>query len=71
LLLMGCAPATVVAVGLFCFAVARTLLSSVGLVQFIEPSLGFLLAIDWFGDAPDPLKAVGLGFVWAGLLVCL
>lgn len=33
--------------------------------------LGALFAIYWFGEAPDPIKAVGFTFVWAGLLVSL
>ena len=71
LLLMGSAPATLLPVGLFCYAVARTRMSTVGLLQYIEPSLAFLLAIFWFGEIPDPVKSVGFAFVWAGLLVSL
>ena len=68
---MGSAPATLLPVGLFCYAVARTRMSTVGLLQYIEPSLAFLLAIFWFGEIPDPVKSVGFAFVWAGLLVSL
>ena len=57
--------------GLFCYAVARTPMSTVGLLQYIEPSLAFLLALFWFGEIPDPVKSVGFAFVWAGLLVSL
>lgn len=71
LLLLGSAPATLLPVGLFCYAVARTRMSTVGLLQYIEPSLAFLLAIFWFGETPDPVKSVGFAFVWAGLLVSL
>lgn len=71
LLLMGSAPATLLPVGLFCYAVARTRMSTVGLLQYIEPSLAFLLAIFWFGETADPVKTVGFAFVWAGLLVSL
>ncbi|MFQ2559383.1 EamA family transporter RarD [Aeromonas sp. FDAARGOS 1409] len=71
LLLMGSAPATLLPVGLFCYAVARTPMSTVGLLQYIEPSLAFLLALFWFGEIPDPVKSVGFAFVWAGLLVSL
>lgn len=71
LLLMGSAPATLLPVGLFCYAVARTRMSTVGLLQYIEPSLAFLIAIYWFGEAPDPVKSVGFAFVWAGLLISL
>jgi len=71
LLLMGSAPATLLPVGLFCYAVARTRMSTVGLLQYIEPSLAFLLAIYWFGEAPDPIKTVGFSSVRSGLLVSL
>ena len=47
-------------------------MSTVGLLQYIEPSLAFLLALFWFGEIPDPwVKSVGFAFVWAGLLVSL
>lgn len=49
----------------------RTRMSTVGLLQYIEPSLAFLLAIFWFGETADPVKSVGFAFVWAGLLVSL
>lgn len=71
LLLMGSAPATLLPVGLFCYGMMRTRMSTVGLLQYIEPSLAFLLAIFWFGETPDPVKSVGFAFVWAGLLVSL
>ncbi|EOD56241.1 RarD protein [Aeromonas molluscorum 848] len=71
LLLMGSAPATLLPVGLFCYAVLRTRMSTVGLLQYIEPTLAFLLAIFWFKELPDPVKMVGFAFVWAGLLVSL
>lgn len=71
LMLIGSAPATLLPVGLFCYAVARTRMSTVGLLQYIEPSLAFLLAIFWFGETMDPVKSVGFAFVWTGLLVSL
>ncbi|MBZ6072508.1 EamA family transporter RarD [Aeromonas schubertii] len=71
LMLMGSAPATLIPVGLFCYGMIRTRLSTVGLLQYIEPSLAFLLAVFWFGEHPDPVKEVGFMFVWAGLLVSL
>ncbi|MGL5947692.1 MAG: EamA family transporter RarD [Aeromonas sp.] len=70
-LLFGSAPVTLIPVAIFCMALARTPLSTVGLMQYIEPSLAFLLAIFYFGEAPDPIKSVGFAFVWAGLFVTL
>lgn len=71
LLLIGSTPATLIPVGLFCYGMMRTRLSTVGLLQYIEPSLAFLLALFWFGERPDPVKEVGFMFVWAGLLISL
>ncbi|MFB2865200.1 EamA family transporter RarD [Aeromonas sp. MdU4] len=71
LLLIGSAVATLLPVGLFSYGVSNTRMSTVGLLQYIEPSLAFLLAIYWFHEAPDPIKTVGFAFVWAGLLVSL
>ncbi|MGL5224109.1 MAG: EamA family transporter RarD [Aeromonas sp.] len=71
LLLIGSAPVTLLPVGLFCYAVARTQMSTVGLLQYIEPSLAFLLAIYCFGETPDPIKTVGFIFIWAGLIISL
>ena len=71
LLLMGSAPVTLLPVGLFCYGVVRANMSTVGLLQYIEPTIAFLLAIYWFGEAVDPIKGIGFMFVWAGLLVTL
>ena len=65
LLLMGSAPATLLPVGLFCYAVARTPMSTVGLLQYIEPSLAFLLALFWFWRDTGSVKSVGFAFVWS------
>lgn len=70
-MIIGSALATLVPVGMFCYGMAQTRLSTVGLLQYIEPSLAFLLAVFWFGEQPDPIKAVGFMFVWAGLLVSM
>ncbi|PJG58772.1 EamA family transporter RarD [Aeromonas cavernicola] len=70
-LLIGSAPVTLLPVALFCYGVVRTRMSTVGLLQYIEPSLAFLLAIYWFGEVVDPIKSVGFLFVWAGLLASL
>ena len=64
------APVTLLPVGLFTLAVRRTSLTVVGLIQYIEPSLQFFLAIALFGEVFDSVKAVSFGFIWAGLLLC-
>lgn len=46
---------------LFSMAVARTSLSMIGLMQYIEPSLQFLLATLLFAEPFDEIKAVSFG----------
>ncbi|WP_108649493.1 EamA family transporter RarD [Dongshaea marina] len=70
-LLILCAPMTLLPVLLFSIGVRKTPMSTVGLLQYIEPSLAFVLAIFWFKETPDAVREVGFAFVWAGLLVSL
>lgn len=39
-------------------------------MQYIEPTLQFLLAVFLFGEVFDQVKAVSFGFIWLGLLLC-
>ena len=65
------APVTLIPLLLFAAAVKNTTLTVVGLAQYIEPSLQFLLAITVFGEAFDSVKAVSFSFIWLGLLCCM
>jgi chloramphenicol-sensitive protein RarD len=40
-----------------------------GLLQYIGPSMQFLLGIFVFGEAFGPVQAVGFGLIWLALLV--
>ncbi len=61
LLYLGSAPVTLLPLVLFSMAVARTSLSMIGLMQYIEPSLQFLLATLLFAEPFDEIKAVSFG----------
>ncbi|MBY5921022.1 EamA family transporter RarD [Ferrimonas balearica] len=70
LLYIGSAPVTLAPLILFSLALRYTSLTMVGLMQYIEPTLQFLLAVLLFGEVFDEVKAVSFGFIWAGLLLC-
>lgn len=70
LLYIGSAPVTLLPLIFFALAISRTSLTMVGLMQYIEPTLQFLLAVFLFGEVFDQVKAVSFGFIWLGLLLC-
>ena len=53
----------------FAFAVRRVKLSTVGLIQYIAPTLQFLTGVFVFHEAFDRTRLVGFAFIWAGLIV--
>lgn len=70
LLLALTAPMTILPLGLFAFGVARMKnLSSIAILQYIEPTLYFLLAVFVFGEAIDAERLTTFALVWAGFIV--
>lgn len=53
----------------FSFAVRRINLSTIGLIQYIAPTLQFLTGVFIFKEAFDQNRMVGFAFIWAGLVV--
>ncbi|MCG9745100.1 EamA family transporter RarD [Shewanella sp. Isolate8] len=70
LLYIGSAPVTLLPLIFFALAIRHTSLSMVGLLQYIEPSMHFLLAIFLFNEAFDSVKAVSFALIWLGLILC-
>jgi chloramphenicol-sensitive protein RarD len=68
LLLMLAGPATVVPLALFAWSARRLPLSAVGFLQFIAPTIQFLLGVA-FGEAFTPLQALSFVFIWLGVAV--
>ncbi|HQR09447.1 MAG TPA: EamA family transporter RarD [Gemmatales bacterium] len=62
-------PATVIP--LFCFGQAARLLplSTLGFLQYLSPSLQFLVAVLLFLEPMSLIKAIAFGAVWLGLLI--
>lgn len=51
----------------FAGAARRLRLSTLGFLQYIGPSLQFVLAIWVFGEPFDPKRAIGFAIIWIGL----
>lgn len=65
LLLFG--PISAVPLMLFAAATRRIQYTTVGFLQYIGPSLMFVLAVGLYGEAFGPAKMITFGFIWAGL----
>jgi chloramphenicol-sensitive protein RarD len=58
-------PATVVPLVLFAWSARRMPLSAMGFLQFIAPTLQFLIGVA-LGEAFTPMRALSFVFIWAG-----
>jgi chloramphenicol-sensitive protein RarD len=66
-LLVGSGPLTAVPLFLFAYGARLIPLSTVGLIQYIAPSLQLLCGLVVFGEAFEHSRAVGFTLIWAGL----
>lgn len=70
LILMLTAPMTILPLGLFTFGVARIKnLSTIAVLQYIEPTLYFLLAVFVFNEVMNSERLITFSLVWAGFIV--
>jgi chloramphenicol-sensitive protein RarD len=69
LLLAAAGPVTAVPLLLFSAAVTRVPLLLMGLLQYITPTLQFLVGLLVFGEDMPPSRWIGFGLVWAALVV--
>jgi len=67
LLLLLAGPLTVAPLALFAWAARRLPFSTLGFLQHIGPTLGFLTGLAT-GETLTPLRAVSFVFIWAGAL---
>ncbi|MCP2039933.1 chloramphenicol-sensitive protein RarD [Neisseria sp. HSC-16F19] len=67
LLVIGSGAATALPLLLFAAAARRITLSSLGFVQYIGPTLQFMLGLWVFHEAFDVIRFVGYAWVWAGV----
>jgi chloramphenicol-sensitive protein RarD len=69
LLLLACGPATAVPLLLYGFGAKLLRLSTIGLMQYIAPTLIFLIAVFVFEEPFGSGKAAAFGLIWAALAV--
>jgi chloramphenicol-sensitive protein RarD len=69
LLLVLTGPATAIPLLLFAFAVRRLRLTTIGMFQYLAPSIQFLLAIFVLGEHLVPLRLVSFALIWVSLMV--
>jgi len=65
------APVTLLPLVLFSVAVTKTSLVMIGFIQYIEPTLQFLLAVVVFGEPLLEIKIISFSLIWIGLLLCI
>jgi len=69
LLLAATGPATAIPLLLFAFAVRRLRLTTIGMFQYLAPSIQFLVAIFLFGEHLNGLRLVSFALIWLSLMV--
>ena len=69
LLLVLAGPITAIPLLLFAAALARLPLSSLGFMQYVSPSMQFLLAVLVFGEPFSRAQAGAFGLIWLALVL--
>ena len=68
LLLLGSGIAHRVPLALFAYGARRIPLSTVGLTQYLAPSMQLLLGVFFFGE-PSRARAIGFILIWCALAI--
>lgn len=68
-LLMLTGPGTAVPLLMFAYAVQRLRLTTIGMLQYIAPSIAFVLALVVFGEHLNATRLASFGLIWLSLIV--
>jgi chloramphenicol-sensitive protein RarD len=68
-LLVSAGVVTAVPLLLFAYGARRIRLSTLGLLQYIAPTVQFILGVGVFHEPFSPERATAFGFIWGGLLL--
>lgn len=69
LLLMGAGVVTAVPLLLFAAGARRVTLTTLGLLQYVAPTLQLLIGVLIYGEAFGPERMVGFGLIWLALIL--
>lgn len=67
--LLAAGPLTAIPLLLFAMGARRVSMTTLGLLQYIGPSIGFMLGLWVFREPFSPARFVGFGFIWAALVI--
>lgn len=65
--LLGLGPMTTVPLLLFAIAARRVSMTTLGLLQYLGPTIQFVLGIAFFDESLSPGRVAGFAFIWAAL----
>lgn len=68
-LLMGCGVVTAVPLMIYANGAKLLKLSTIGIMQYIAPTMIFLTAVFWFGEPFDSARLIAFGLIWAALVI--
>lgn len=69
LLLIGCGLVTAIPLLLFAYGAKRVPLSALGILQYVAPTLQFLLGVLIYGEAFTTARLIGFSIIWVALAV--
>lgn len=70
-LLIGLGPVTAIPLLLFGYAASKVPLSWMGFMQYIAPTLQFLIGVFVMSEPMPPIRLLGFALVWVGLLILM
>lgn len=69
LLLMGCGVVTAVPLMVYANGAKLLRLSTIGIMQYIAPTMIFLTAVFWFGEPFDSARMIAFVLIWTALVI--
>ena len=69
LLLIGCGAVTAVPLLLFAYGANNLPLNVLGFIQYISPTISFLLSVFFFKEELGFGKLIALSFIWVSLII--
>jgi chloramphenicol-sensitive protein RarD len=67
--LVGLGPATTIPLLLFAAGARRLSMTSLGLFQYLSPTVQFLLGVWFFHEPFTPMRLIGFAMIWVALIV--
>ena len=67
--LLFAGPLTAIPLLLFAAGARRITLATLGTLQYLSPTIQFLLGVTWFGEPLDPTRLTGFVMIWAALAI--